>query len=543
MVISAGHSALRACRSCRHRAATRATPAALYSSQQQNGAFPTDNASGNPQTRSENAQTKKEAVKSNESEELGPMARRLQEATEEALFTGGRRGWQAIQDAGFSEELKEKLLSKIADEKFRNDFETVMGEAGLASKDGTPGGSTFGAHQAWQGEEKTEDAVARMLSDANKPLRPELRGNPIDTRLRRTPMLSPGQKVASARDRAAGYTGMGMKDGHGLSDREKEERKKLFQERFHPEGRTGPISISAIESMANERIENAISRGQFKNIRRGKGVGHDSGPANPFVDTTEYLMNRIIQRQDLVPPWIEKQQELVSEANTFRARLRSDWKRHAARMIASKGGSMQEQMRRAELYAEAEKVHNPRQRSSDQIAVSSAVTDDPVMAKHLEQVEALEEVATQALEREMDAAAASTGSASSASRQVGGLPRPFRDPDWEKAEAKYMTLAIERLNSMTRSYNLMAPDLAKKPYFSLSRELDLCFATVAPLLAGEIQARATRAPPSRYGGGGQLGSAGNVMEKFVGKDNVKVHVEASEKAFGLKEWWRDFWKN
>ena len=38
-------------------------------------------------------------------------------------------------------------------------------------------------------------------------------------------------------------------------------------------------------------------------------------------------MNKMIQRQDIVPPWIEKQQELVKTANVFRGRLRADWVR------------------------------------------------------------------------------------------------------------------------------------------------------------------------------------------------------------------------
>lgn len=534
MSLVSGRNTLRACRKCRLRTRVNASCVVSYSSQRGDGA-PLDSSVANSKS-TKSSDEKKSETKFDELEELGPLAHRLQEATEEALFTGGRAGRQAVEDAGFSEELKKKLMSKIADAKFKSDFAGALAEAGISSKGEKSPATSLGAHQPWAGEERTEDAVLRMLDDSKKPLKPELRGNPIDTRLKRAPVLSPGQKAASARDRASAYSGMGMKESQGLSDKEKQEMKKQFRERFQPEGRSGPISLSAIASMANERIEDAIARGQFQNIPRGKGVENDSGPRNPYVDTTEYLMNRLIQRQDLVPPWIEKQQELVREANTFRTRLRSDWKRHASRMISAKGGSMLEQMQRAELYAAAERVHNPRQRASDQIAVSSAVTDDPVMSKQLEQVEELEEVATKSLERETAAAGRPP------TLEPGRLPRPFRDPDWEKAEEKYMTLAIERLNSLTRSYNLMAPDLAKKPYFSLARELAVCYSTVAPLLANEIKSRATRAPPARLGGGGQAASGDSAVGSFAGKGDVKIHVEGHEKAFGLKEWWRDFWK-
>lgn len=522
------------CRQCQLRTRSKVLCVALYSSQRSDSTTP-ESSAGNFKS-SENKQ--KNSKGTTDENELGPLARRLQEATEEALYTGGRAGRQAVQDAGFSEELKERLMSKITDAKFENDFAGALAEAGITSKGQKSHVSSFGARHAWAGEERTEDAVLRMLDDAKKPLKPDLRGNPIDTRLKRAPVLSPGQRAASARDKASAYSGLGMKEGQGLSDKEKDEMKKQFRERFQPEGRIGPVAISAVASMANERIENAIARGQFRNIPRGVGVETDSSASsNPYVDTTEYLMNRLIQRQALVPPWIEKQQELVREANSFRARLRSDWKRHAARLISSEGGSLQEQIQRAERYAAAEKLHNPRQRASDQIAVSSAVTDDPVMSKQLEQVEELEEVATQALERDIVAA----GRPSTA--DFGQLPPPFRDPAWEAAEEKYMTLAVERLNDLARSYNILAPDLAKKPYFSLARERAVCYATVAPLLAGEIKNRTARVPASRLGGGGgQAASGGGDSGSLAGKGDAKVHVEGNEKAFGLKEWWRDFWK-
>ncbi|KAI9738880.1 MAG: hypothetical protein M1818_005193 [Claussenomyces sp. TS43310] len=51
------------------------------------------------------------------------------------------------------------------------------------------------------------------------------------------------------------------------------------------------------------------------------------------------------------------------------------------------------------------------------------------------------------------------------------LPAPFRDPAWEAAEQSYLALAVKNLNSLTRSYNLVAPELAQKPYFNLKCEL------------------------------------------------------------------------
>lgn len=484
----------------------------------------------------ENEKTEEEK-KENDSEELGAMSRKLQEATEEALLTGGRSGRRAVEDAGFSDELKEKLLDKIADAKFKKEFSGALAEAGVTSGGGVSSSSYIANSEPWTGQEPTADAVLRMLDDARKPLKPELRGKfqpgPIDSRIKRASAKSAGQRVASAKDKATMYSGMGMKDDKGISEKERQEMKEQLQDRFRPEGRSGPVVISAIASLANQRIEDAIARGQFKDIARGKEMERDARADNPFIDTTEYLMNRMIKRQDIVPPWIEKQQEVVRTAEAFRQRLRNDWRRHAARVIASRGGSLLEQMKRAEEYAAAERIHNPLQRNVDQIPVPSSVTDDPVMLNKQHQV----------AQAAAEAAAPSSTAQQQAEVDRGPLPGPFRDPDWERTEQKYMQLSIDNLNSMTRSYNLMAPDLAKKPYFSLQRELAVCYASVAPLLAEEIKERATRPASTSLGGVGPLqGNGESIMDRFTGKDNVQIHLEADEKAYGLRDWWRDFWK-
>ncbi|KAJ6441723.1 MFS transporter [Purpureocillium lavendulum] len=461
------------------------------------------------------------------------MARRLADATEDALLTGGTAGRRAVEEAGFSDELKEKLLDKLADANFRKQYPGAFAEAGLTSAAGD-GTRHIAAAQPWTGAETTEDAVLRMLDDAKKPLKPEDRAKyqppPVDMRLKRGPVRSPGQRAASARERASMYTGMGIKGAsQGLSDEEREEMKRELKERFQPGARSMPISPSGLAALANERIENAIARGQFKDLPRGKRMERDPRADNPFIDTTEYILNKMIQRQDIVPPWIEKQQELSKAARVFRERLRNDWKRHAARMIASHGGSLEQQMNRAENHAAAEQLHNPRQKGAEQMAVPANSTDHPVMAKLRESAPVIEREQGSSMETEVVAP------------RDAPLPPPFRDAEWERAEAAYMKLSVENLNSIARSYNLMAPDVAKKPYFSLQRELAACYADVAPLVADEIKQRAmgpsrpttTRMAPS--GGGGFMG-------QLAGRDAVKIHLEADEKAYGLKEWWRDFWK-
>ncbi|TVY85222.1 hypothetical protein LSUE1_G000363 [Lachnellula suecica] len=495
-----------------------------------------------------------EMAAKNEEKEIGAMSRRLAQATEEAVLEGGRAGRRAVEDAGFSEELKNKLLEKVEAHKFRSENSAAFAQAGLSSNIGK-GSQGIAAAQAWTGEEAAEDTMLRMLDDARKPLKPGLRGpakipSPvIDLRLKKAPKQRPGERLANARDKTSIYA---IAKDTQMTEKEREDMRKELEERFAPGARAMPNSIRGLAALANERIEDAIARGQFKNIPRGKAIERDARADNPFLNTTEYIMNKMIQRQDIVPPWIEKQQELVKAANVFRQRLRNDWKRHAARTIASRGGSLQEQMLTADLYAEAERLFNPKKRAVETISVPVNVTDDPVMVKIVQEAPAQNQapniqVSLESKDAEITIASTSEPGAASTSDEaitdeapVIDPPKPplrlFRIPSWEKAEESYLKLAVTNLNSLTRSYNLMAPDLAKKPYFSLERELKACYADTAPLLSQEIKERAARPPRELVEKIGHR--PGSVLERFGGKDTARI-FDNRKPLYGFKEFWND----
>ena len=198
--------------------------------------------------------------------EQGAMSRRLAEATEDAILEGGRAGRKAIEEAGFSEELKQKLLERVEAQKFRSENATAFAEAGMSSSVGR-GSQEIATGQAWTGTENTEDTVLRMLDDARKPLKPGLRGPAkipgpiIDLRLKREPKLRPGQRLANARDKTSIYAV--SKDAQ-MTDKERSDMRKELKERFTPGARAMPNSIRGLAALANERIEDAIARGQFK---------------------------------------------------------------------------------------------------------------------------------------------------------------------------------------------------------------------------------------------------------------------------------------
>lgn len=497
------------------------------------------------------------------------MSRRLAEATEEALLEGGRSGRKAIEDAGFSNELRDQLLEKVEAAKFRAENAAAFAEVEITSRAGQ-GTRDIASAAAWTGTEASEDTMLRMLNDARKPLAPGLRGpakiptpgKVVDLRLQPKPKRSSGQRLANARDRTSIYA---ISKDANMSEKEREAYRKELKDRFGSTAGVMPNSFRGLAALANERIEDAIARGQFKNIPRGKGVERDARADNPFIDTTEYIMNKMIKRQDIVPPWIEKQQELVKTANNFRGRMRHDWKRHVARTISSRGGSLSDQVKMAELYARAEAKHNPKRRAVEQISVPTNATDDPVMVKITQEpavaAEATESVhvtlqtkhgevdiavPADALQEPVLASAAGTGTQPDITTTSATppeplvetpLPAPFRDPAWEATELSYFTLAVQNLNSLTRSYNLMAPDLAKKPYFMLDRELKSCYADVAPQVAQEIIDRARRPERSLVETIGH--SPGGVMGRF-GMERARVYDER-RKPYGFKEFWRDLW--
>ena len=198
--------------------------------------------------------------------EQGAMSRHLEEATEEALLTGGRAGQKAIAEAGFSEDLKQKLLDKIENAKFKSEHASAFAEAGLQGNV-RKGSRDVAAGQAWAGEEQTEDTVLRMLDDSKKPLSPAMRGKAkvplpvVDLRLKAQTKQKPGARLANARDKTSVYAS--IKDTQ-MSEEERAAMRQELKDRFTPGARAMPNSIRGLAALANDRIEDAIARGQFK---------------------------------------------------------------------------------------------------------------------------------------------------------------------------------------------------------------------------------------------------------------------------------------
>ncbi|PWY82899.1 hypothetical protein BO70DRAFT_428967 [Aspergillus heteromorphus CBS 117.55] len=439
--------------------------------------------------------------------EKGAMARRLSEMTEQAMLEGGRAARRDMQHAGFSEDLKQQLEERVAAAAFKSEYAGAHSIVHLPPSAGQ-GTQSIASAQPWSGTESTHDITLRMLDDSRKRIRttfkpPHPQPKPVDMRLTPKPKESPGLRLATAKELTATYTLLQQTENANANadknpsdtsqQQQQQQQRQAFRqelhERFSSTARPMPATLQGLTALANERIEDAIARGQFKKIRRGKGVNTqtDHNANSPFIDTTEYFMNKLIQKQEIVPPWIEKQQDLKREVDRFRARLRSEWRRHAARLVASEGGELGVQMRRAEAYAEAER------------RLDGAGTEPPTQTRPLP------------------------------------IVPPLRDPQYLHTERSFLALTIKNINAQTRTYNLQAPPVAQKPYLNLERELSACYADVAPTLADEIKRRATeRARPRNSGP-----QAASIFESLSTSHTTRVYDEDKAKGYGFKQFWRD----
>lgn len=503
------------------------------------------------------------------------MSRRLSQMAEETMDSGSASDRKLMSDAGFSADLKAQLEERIAQAAFKSNNAQSLSQVSMPSSAGK-GTRDQAAAAIWRGQESIQDSALRMLDDTHKRIRVPARkpslaaSRPI--RANAKVKVSVADRLANARDRTSMYA----QQQENMTKEEQEKYRAELKERFTPGARPMPTTLQGLTSLANERIEDAIARGQFRNIERGKGVNieRDYTASSPFIDTTEYFMNKIIQKQEIVPPWIEKQQELMKTVDSFRARLRNDWRRYAARSIASSGGTVEQQVRRAGQFALAEEKHNPRpvaQKSGlsgiDPTGMLTTITMEERIAagvtpdQNSDTVEpegsesqqttstpnddtsndtnttTTTTIATANIETTSSEPTETTSSTPPPPNQLSPASHPFRSPTWEKAESAYHTLAIAELNALARSYNLMAPKIAQKPYYTLTRELNRCYAEVAPTVAEAILER-SRKPTVKIEV--NMHKPGSVLEKFQGTGHVaRVRDEDQKKGYGFKEFWRD----
>ncbi|KAJ1308689.1 hypothetical protein OPQ81_004380 [Rhizoctonia solani] len=224
----------------------------------------------------------------------------------------------------------------------------------------------------------------------------------------------------SARSRAKQKAERRFAQGAGRIDRAREAILD-YQGGVYGQGtrsRPNPVSIRGWNALIEERIQKAQATGMFDKIEgRGKPLKQTTDEMNPFVAREEFLMNRIVLKNDAAPPWVELQKEAEKATQQLRELLISNWTRRMTRMLP---------------------LSNP---------------------------------------------------ASTLERLTPESVSKFRDSEWEQQEAKFHEAVVRDTNEVIRRYNAVAPFIVRRPLLTLPSELARCYVQAAEGIVANIQER------------------------------------------------------
>ena len=278
--------------------------------------------------------------------------------------------------------------------------------------------------------------------------------------------------------------------GRVLAAKEASQGYSLLKEKLSPGFRAMPATMEGLASLAEERIQDARARGEFKNLPgRGKPAKNDHLNDSPHIDRTgnvslwsiaetEYFLNRILQRQGAAPPWVQAQVDLTSAFAQFRQSIRTEWLRHVTRQITTAPGNLKSHISAAEAYVQRETSSN-------------------------------------------------------------FILREYK-AEWETREKAYHSLAVDDLNAKARSYNMIAPYTARKAYTNLQTELEQCYRDVAPQIVEAVRTRATSPPPPNVQIKPFIRGAVGILEDLTGPKE-QLHV-TRDGEYGLMDFFRGFLK-
>ncbi|KAK9448100.1 uncharacterized protein V1518DRAFT_419651 [Limtongia smithiae] len=519
--------------------------------------------------------------------DTGYLKRRLEQlAFDAAPIRDDPRAGKNLDSAAPVSDLELKdLQSRLEGQTFKHDNAQAIAGANLPAS-ASKHTRDIAFTQPWTGTESTGDAVLRMLVDVNKPLRipgsagkfrpPQPSppggaggragsGGPGTLQMPQKERALPNSvRLARARELTLEYTiSKNTAVRKSTTPIPKEEEKQgieddpkfsqLYRERFRTP-RAMPGTLQGLRALADERIEEARARGQFNNIKRGGKLDMDARISSPFLDTTEFFLNRIIQKQDITPPWIDKQATIRQELHHFRSAIRESWKRQAMRWIAVERQGLEQQVILARKYAVSELAEAKRlgllkemaeERAEDkaqEMELSAAILTAAGQQQLPDQSPdpaALAQIKTVIKSDSTEASASTADSAESDTAEITPLP-PLPKHEWEEIERKYHELSIKTLNDNIRSYNLMAPSPARRSYLHLSRELAMCYADVAPLIEQGLRDRDAMIKSGRtlFDKAAAANTPGTKVSNIFGEHMVVMEKRGGE--YGLKEMFKEF---
>ncbi|KAI5959253.1 hypothetical protein KGF57_002191 [Candida theae] len=172
----------------------------------------------------------------------------------------------------------------------------------------------------WTGTESKYDANLRMILDST----PKPVNDPMAT-FQPKRKISVGDKLANARDGSLDY-----KINRDPVDKEKAKFREIYKEKLLGPSMllTNSSSVDFVNSLAGNRINAVIDQqtGKFKSpeMENVRGKPLTSEHLKNCTDTN-YFMNQILTKQEVLPPWIETQQNINKSIEQFRDDLDQLW--------------------------------------------------------------------------------------------------------------------------------------------------------------------------------------------------------------------------
>lgn len=204
-------------------------------------------------------------------------------------------------------------------------------------------------------------------------------------------------------------------------------------------------ATKGLAGIAEQRIAEAQAKGLFQsNPFHGKPIPRDYNESNPFLQREEFVLNRMIQRQGNMPPWVQRNQDLQAEILSLQQRIQHAW---ICRML--------QRLDASDEWRSLAPVH---------VHWHDHLGPDDLRSYH---IEARDEAEQRTLE----------------------WVRMFRDPPWIRAESAYHAAAVDQLNQVIRSYNHTAPPSARKVPVTKDAFLASSFQRAFPLMVHAASAR------------------------------------------------------
>lgn len=170
----------------------------------------------------------------------------------------------------------------------------------------------------WDGTESTLDSTLRMITDLK----------PKEIRMEFKPKKDIKTRLLKAKDDSLDYKINGSSTKETEDNFREMYKEKLLGPSMLLNSSSPNVTLGLISSIAESKINEKINRqnGRFDDPSmdavRGKPLNRDH-----LINSndTNYFMNQILNKQDVLPPWVENQQSISTEIKSFRNNLEKVW--------------------------------------------------------------------------------------------------------------------------------------------------------------------------------------------------------------------------